>query len=474
MKKLDIIAAIIFTLVSSNLVSAKNIRYTEGNNTLTIHKSGLAASIKVTSNQWNYWQNTGLKYGSNLKAATKLVYKHFKDDFDFIVFVSNNAPKAQKGIRYAGRHISIKQDVKGLGIRTHNYTKDIGSAGKLQSILHLAELNYIEVGPFLHEIAHHWGNKFIDTQVAAHFGNSCVGKEFGGQLGGCAINSIKSLGGNRYELSSGRKGATYFGGNSNGGNGVPYSELELYLMGLIPASEVPDIVKFEGLQRQGSWPKFTYSAQSKKNITINSLIAKKGQRIPSYESSQKTFRILTVVLTPKELTTKQWGVINKTVRDMNSTAAPTTESYNFFQATGKRASMKLDQIDKSTIGQPSLPISSANIPSSSANIPSSSAKPISKSSSSSTQQTNSMVENLALAKMNIQFSATKLSFTTQATADVSVNIYSLTGELLESQMLHSLPAASHEVSLKKTHNSGVYILKLTVGANNYSQQIINH
>ena len=69
-----------------------------------------------------------------------------------------------------------------------------------------------------------------------HWGVSSVN----GQLGGFALSSLEELGEGLYQ-------ANPFGTFANGGNRLPYSSLELYLMGMIPEEEVEDIVSFSGL-----------------------------------------------------------------------------------------------------------------------------------------------------------------------------------------------------------------------------------
>ena len=63
-----------------------------------------------------------------------------------------------------------------------------------------------------------------------------------------------------------------FGLFANGGNGVKYGNFELYLMGLIPPSEVEDIVYFEDV---------TQSSDDLKNRCSD------GERCPIFHSTSK-------------------------------------------------------------------------------------------------------------------------------------------------------------------------------------------
>jgi len=80
-------------------------------------------------------------------------------------------------------------------------------------------------------------------------------------------------------------------------NKVGFSKLSLYLMGLIPASEVPDlrIVVPENPQDQA----FQNVRGKFKIISISDIIAKYGERTPSYQNSQKDFKMAFILLTKK-------------------------------------------------------------------------------------------------------------------------------------------------------------------------------
>jgi hypothetical protein len=89
---------------------------------------------------------------------------------------------------------------------------------------------------------------------------------------------------------------------------LQWSNLSLYLMGLIPPEEVSPISVHEFEEKPdnptfntwgpncGEEHKFTET----KTITIQDIIRTNGKRVPSYKESQKDFRIAFVILTPKD------------------------------------------------------------------------------------------------------------------------------------------------------------------------------
>jgi hypothetical protein len=77
-----------------------------------------------------------------------------------------------------------------------------------------------------------------------------------------------------------------------------FSYLELYLMGLLPASEVPPFFLLEGTERVGEdddvRPIFT--AANRIDITIDDIIAHNGPRVPAFEDSQREFTTAVVAV----------------------------------------------------------------------------------------------------------------------------------------------------------------------------------
>ena len=78
-----------------------------------------------------------------------------------------------------------------------------------------------------------------------------------------------------------------------------YSHLDLYLMGLMPASDVPDFFLLRNLVAAGKDAngKPIYRGDKVK-ITIQDVIAANGPRVPAYEQAQKQFNtgIVAIVL----------------------------------------------------------------------------------------------------------------------------------------------------------------------------------
>ncbi len=263
---------------------------------------------------------------------SKKVYVHFKDDFDFI-FVLSNEQQVPEGL-YAGISYKVQNDVEGIGSGIYNGSSGYGSEGRLKSIIHLPVPGFIANGPFLHEIAHYWGNQgFIPTAVGGHWGYSNVG----GQLGG--FDEVIAMGNNTYQGKM--EGDNGFGTFANGGNSVPYGNLELYLMGLIGVNELNDVQYAEKPESQG-FGKFT--ADEIITLTPTQLIAEHGSRVPSVENSQKEFNAITVVLSHEKMSDSDLATISANLENFARNSAPDSswnDLFNFWQATQEKASLNI-------------------------------------------------------------------------------------------------------------------------------------
>ncbi|MFH1170115.1 MAG: peptidoglycan-binding domain-containing protein [Candidatus Vogelbacteria bacterium] len=82
-----------------------------------------------------------------------------------------------------------------------------------------------------------------------------------------------------------------------------FSNLSLYLMGLIPASEVSDFQII--IPSDPSEEGLIDIRASAKTIKISDIITKYGERMPSYQNSQKNFRMAYILLTKKGETNYQ-------------------------------------------------------------------------------------------------------------------------------------------------------------------------
>ena len=277
-------------------------------------------------------------------------YDYFDDDFDFLMFVSN-LEDGQPG--YFGIYYTVMNDTAGIGIATYSHTAAWGSDARLQGVLHFPRFDLLRGGPSLHELMHRWANHVIPPNPSrAHWGFSSVD----GQLGGFDLASLVDLGNSRYAAGD-------FGIGANGGNSVPYSPIELYLAGFLPLEEVPDLT----IAEDGEWlldengddvrtdsghPIFTASQLTVH--TAEDLVAEHGERVPAYPHAQREFRAAAILLIDEDhpAVRSKLDRLSEDVSWFSENSPGGLSLYNFFGATGGRATIGMDDLLRYNTGIP--------------------------------------------------------------------------------------------------------------------------
>ena len=296
-------------------------------------------------------------------------YEHFSDEFDFLIFIPNVAfyhyqahQEVYSSISFQGIYLSVYNDVKGIGTLSY-FSSTYGSAQKLQGIIAFSDImvdvddfhlspgvtrfteprTTLYSGPFLHEVMHRWANFIIEPK--AHW----TWNSANGILGGFDIATLVDHGDGRYSAIG---NVPSYDGFSNGGwagNFIPYSPIELYLAGLIPPEEVPDIwVAEDGkavLDKDGFWDAKSFTANRVKTYTIEDIIAEHGPRIPDHTQSQKNFRAAVILLISEDYPTdtRTLDILSEDVSFMSQAGYDQNdEIYNFYEATGGRATITMD------------------------------------------------------------------------------------------------------------------------------------
>jgi hypothetical protein len=294
----------------------------------------------MSSSEYKSWiENDEFGYSSESKSLFQDIYKKFKDEYD-LIFLVLNEEEVPSGLPY-GRLVDISNNVSGIGIPQYDYSADFGSEGKLTAIMQLSTLNSLTRGPALHEIMHNWANYAFETTNQSHWG--FTGGSNPGQLGGFDQSTLVSNGDNSYAVEA-------FGEFANGGNSQPYTEFELYLMGMIPLSSVNTFNSFTGISSEaydeGS-NTITFNASSQKQYSQSIIESLLGNRIPSSADSQKEFKLLVLVVTPTDLSEDQWLMVDNSALEFGKKGPGepaieyigqdgrnyTYKTYNFWEAT---------------------------------------------------------------------------------------------------------------------------------------------
>ncbi len=285
-----------------------------------------------------------------LKQYTRRFYEHFNDEFDFLI-VARNLAWGLHTESPPAKYVGVQNDIEGVGKPLFSEAEAWGSSGRLQGVI---TFDYVEIGepewsawtpigygPFLHEVMHRWANSILPSTDAGHWGFSSAN----GILGGFDMSLLQHHGNGLYT-------AGYF--NTNGSAGKPFSPIELYLAGLIPAEEVPDVWVAE----DGRWvdrqfgPNRRFRARQVRQFTIEDIIAEDGERAPDHTQSQRQFRAAFILLVTDEhsatvqvldkLSEEITWVTVPAFTDEGDTHLGALRHTNFYESTGGRATLTMD------------------------------------------------------------------------------------------------------------------------------------
>jgi hypothetical protein len=220
-------------------------------------------------------------------------YRWFADDYDVVNLIY--APQ-----RFANRtHSVIKNTVEGVGLELRDLSGQFGSSGRLLGMSqfpipalfdgaqtgHLHELghqwiNFLNAAPFASGVPH-WPRSSMATGV---MGLSIGGR--GGQGGDFACEVVEQADGTI--VLRARPDAP------------GYNDFDLYLMGLLPASEVRPQLVFNDQAAQITCPG-QQPAGSVSRVTIDDVIRQFGPRVPPQGAAPVRLRLATILVTRDEL-----------------------------------------------------------------------------------------------------------------------------------------------------------------------------
>ena len=311
--------------------------FTNTDYTFSVSDSGNVAHLQIPTTEYTNWAHGNQTFADRTN-MTRRIFDHLEDDFDFILLVNdeNSLLGGPHGVHYP-----VRNDIEGLGKSIFDSTATYGSAENLQSLIHLGQKSGLIGGPSLHELCHRWANSLasMPTEVGGHWGYAGVG----GQLGGWEPGTLTTPDGMQFD-ADGPSGGSSWGTFANGGNGIDFGELELYLMGLIPVSEITntyDIAQGVVITNGGQGQ---FTATNILNVTINDIVAIDGARVPTFPNAQTNFKVLVTILSDAALSQSRWTSYESDVSSFSLDGDNGSSLFNFWEATGGRAQLTADDL----------------------------------------------------------------------------------------------------------------------------------
>lgn len=336
------------TITQSGLEPATDFEMISLGDNLSMHSKGLALQYEGITDFNEFFDAI---YDETI---CKKIYTKFEDAFDFIFFLYNTSGEE---FSYGGFSYPINRNISGIGRENVDISSRFGTKGKLRNVSHLTiRTSLFSAGPFLHELAHHWGAAYIGQEYATPNGTYGTESHWGttdinGVLGGFDYNTLqRNVDGNpkKYKATAQGLQVKGFDGFSQELSSGYYAPMELYLMGLISANEVPDMHVFKNVKvEEDTGVGGIFYADEEITYTIEDFIEQYGERVPDYQSSQKDFRALVVVVTDKPVSAEHWTLIERDIlKQEMQESTNDKELTNFWEATGGRATLTISGIDK--------------------------------------------------------------------------------------------------------------------------------
>ena len=265
-------------------------------------------------------------------------YEVYEDAFDILILHDNLLHEDEVRARACGSYALVHNAVQGIGRTRSAWRRSYGAAGKLESTVWIAGHFCLSYDILNHEIMHRWANFVLPSSgTGPHWGFTSAN----GVLGGYDRSTLVSLGGNRYAVD-----------NSNGNR--KYSPIELYLAGLLPAADVPDI----WVARDGRFIEnhdehgLIFAASQVEEWSVERIIEEYGQRTPTVADSQKAFRAAFVLIADRENPFEQEVLeeLSALIKDYSNPVDDaddgTLNSFNFYEATGGRATIATGELTR--------------------------------------------------------------------------------------------------------------------------------
>jgi hypothetical protein len=222
-------------------------------------------------------------------AIPRRFYQLFGDDYDFLGVV-------EQADVYANRNYQgVKNTETGFGAAAFDNSSAEGSAGRLLGLVDFPISNFFDLAEkaALHEIGHRWMVYLPPPFSIAGQSHWPISDMAYGMMG----FSIAGGEGGEFNFTIQQSGSNYVLHATT--RATHYNDLEMYLMGLAPASEVAPHVVFQN-QTQTLVDGGTLAGPAT-TFTIDDLVAALGPRTPAFGQTKTSFSFGTIVLSTGRL-----------------------------------------------------------------------------------------------------------------------------------------------------------------------------
>lgn len=288
--------------------------------------------------------------GFELTTVTKLFYQYFADSYDVIGL----QPQAVTVGDFGAFHQNVANDVTGLNLQTFNQDSLYGSSGALRGVEVYAYSTSARYEDTNHEMAHQWSSRFDWVRIAniVRAGHQPTAHSPLWTGGETLIGAV---------LFGDRRVRALADGYDIGRTAAParYHPVEMYAMGKLEASDVPD---FSVFSEQGQFLNDTAASPGvgapvtgdSQRVSINDLIRVHGPRVGPSPSVWRRALVLVSreqLASPREM--DYWNFFAQRLADRSESNPPTYNGYASFRVAANNT-VRLSTAIR-PLSQPELP-----------------------------------------------------------------------------------------------------------------------
>jgi hypothetical protein len=223
--------------------------------------------------------------------------------FDFVVIFTDFPVNLEGGDAFAF-FSPIQNQIRGIGSSNFNYTKPFGSR-KIQGFLVMGF-----IGKYPTDINREFFREYSAVEIMAHEGAHRWLFYPHAIINGVPSEDLLGLQNAHYSFYVDAD-ASFMEGNNivDNGNGSftttavseTYNKLDLYLMGFLPAAQVPPFFLVAGNSDKTRFPESGATVLGTRvDVNIAQIIQAEGSRVPTAASSQKRFRSAFILFTKQQ------------------------------------------------------------------------------------------------------------------------------------------------------------------------------
>jgi hypothetical protein len=301
----------------------------------------LSQFVQTTTKLVNI-QDAAFFVSGDISHVTQEFYRWFGDDYDILNLIYE--PQ-----RFANRtHSAVKNAVSGIGLVLTDNSSRFGSAGRLQGYSEFPIPGFFDGAAtgHIHELGHQWIN-FLNVSPFASGVPHWPKSSMASGIMGFSIGGTGGEGGEFPCTILDQNGTVVLNPRPDA---PTYNDLDLYLMGLLPADQVRQQIVFAD---QAGVAQLTCTGQTFTGqvirVSAQDVVAQFGPRNPPFPSAPTTIRMATILVTRDDIATQEQMWLYSWFADRGElrTRVATHEGFSktlgqpFYVATGGRATLDM-------------------------------------------------------------------------------------------------------------------------------------